>query len=334
MNKIRVMIIEDSAVIRELLQFIIGSDARLEVAVAVDSAEEALRVLHQVSPDVISMDIQLPGMNGLDATRRIMSVRPTPIVVIAGSAASEETKTSINALRAGALAVLDKPAGFMNGEYEAAAERICTQLVIMSQVKVVRRRIDTESSSAALMKPVPRLVPGPVRNGGHYDALGIVASTGGPNAVVQVLTGLGADFPLPILLTQHITRCFLEGFISWLSGVSPFQVVIARHNEVPAAGKVYLAAEDKHLRLDNGVLKLDASPPVSFQRPSGTLLFQSMAESLGKRAFGVLLTGMGDDGALGLLAIRQCGGYTIAEDETTAVVYGMPAEAARFECRL
>ncbi len=334
MKKIRVMIVEDSAVVRELLQFIVGSDPRFEVAAAVESAEEALAVLNRVSPDVISMDIRLPGMNGFDATKRIMSLRPTPIVVIAGTVAGDELKIGINALRAGALAVVEKPVGVSHCDYLAHADTICTQLAIMSQVKVVRRRFDSipdmkapaAITRPAAVSPIPRVAPS---SNGRHSILGIVASTGGPNAVLQVLTGLGRQFPIPILLIQHITACFLDGFVSWLSGACPLEVVIARNNEVPVPGKVYVPSADRHLRFDAGALRLDASEPVSFQRPSGTVLFESMAQSLGPRGIGVLLTGMGDDGAEGLLALRNAGGYTLAEDESTAVVYGMPAEAAR-----
>jgi two-component system chemotaxis response regulator CheB len=159
--------------------------------------------------------------------------------------------------------------------------------------------------------------------------LGIVASTGGPNALVQLLGGLGPDFPLPIALVQHITASFLEGFAAWLEGACPFSVVIVRDRAIPVSGTVYLAPPDCHLRVDWGGLRADAGDPVCAQRPSGTVLLESMAKTLGAQALGVLLTGMGDDGAEGLLQIHRRGGYTIAEDESTAVVYGMPAEAVR-----
>src|SRR5713101_3244743 len=142
MKKIRVMIVEDSRVVREMLEFVIGRDPRLEVAAAVDSAEEALRILHRVSPDVISMDIRLPGMNGFEATQRIMSDKPTPIVVVSASVEAEDLKISMNALRAGALAVIEKPVGTNHRDYQVLANRLCTQLAILSQVKFIRQRID------------------------------------------------------------------------------------------------------------------------------------------------------------------------------------------------
>jgi len=330
MKKIRVMIVEDSAVTRELLRHIVDSDPRLEVAATVDSAEEALRQLNTVAPDIISMDIRLPGMNGLEATQRIMMERPTPIVVVAASVASADLNISINALRSGALAVVEKPVGVTHPDFEAQAASICTQLAIMSQVRVVRQhasRLIAAVSTQTLPSAAKAFATAPKTNA--FSVLGLVASTGGPNAVMKVLRGLGPNFPLPILLVQHITPCFLDGFVAWLATVCPFKVAIARHGEAPQPGTVYLSSVDRHLRYEGGVLRLDFSDPVSFQRPSGTVLFESLARGLGPKAIGVLLTGMGDDGASGLLAMRNAGALTFAENETTAVVYGMPAEAAR-----
>ena len=319
MKKIRVLIVEDSKVIREFLEHIIGNDPRLEIVGAVGSAEQALLILDRTSPDVISMDIRLPGMNGFEATQRIMAERPTPIVVVSASIEKEDLRVTMNALQAGALTVLEKPVGTSSAEYEALAERLCTQLAIMSQVKVVRRR----SLAPPSRRPERPLVSHP----GVYQMLGIVTSTGGPSALAQLLAGLRSDFPLPILLVQHITGSFLEGFASWLESVCPFSVVVVRQRVAPARGHVYVAAQDRHLRLESGVLQVDASDPVCAQRPSGTVLFQSMAKNLGAGALGVLLTGMGEDGAEGLAQIRNAGGYTLAEDESTSVVYGMPAAA-------
>jgi two-component system chemotaxis response regulator CheB len=159
--------------------------------------------------------------------------------------------------------------------------------------------------------------------------MGVVSSTGGPNALVQLLGALGPDFPLPILMVQHISGNFLDGFASWLRGACPFSVKLVQNREPVVRGTVYLAARDRHLRLTASCLETDFGDPVCLQRPSGTVLFDSMARVLGRQALGVLLTGMGEDGAQGLLRVREEGGHTIAEDESTAVVYGMPAEAVR-----
>ena len=333
MKKIRVLIVEDSAVIRQFLEHVIAQDPRLEIAGAVETAEEALLILDRVAPDVISMDIRLPGMNGFEATQRIMQERPTPVVVVSASVEKADLNITMNALRAGALTVLEKPTGVTSGEYEALAERLCTQLAIMSQVKVVRRRPCVGAAPTAV---------GPYRAAGRgagfprggFRALGIASSTGGPAALVQVLAGLGADFPLPILLVQHIAASFLEGFAMWLESVCAFSVEIVKDRSLMTKAKIYVAAPDRHLRAENGFVRVDCGPPVCAQRPSGNVLFESMAAAYGCQALGVVLTGMGDDGAEGLLRVRQSGGHTIAEDESTAVVYGMPGEAVRLKAAL
>lgn len=322
---VRVMVVEDSLVVRQLLVHIIARDPRLVVAAAVGSAEEGLREIGRVQPDVISMDIRLPGMDGLEATRRIMTEHPTPIVVIAGSIEDEALKISMNALRAGALTVVEKPVGLTSAGFDGIAETICTQLYIMSQVPVVRQRSFAWRPSAT---PTPRQEW--ERGASRPTIMGIAASTGGPPALAKILGAFPADFPLPILLVQHMGAPFMEGFASWLDGLMPLNVRIARDQEIPVAGKVYVAPGDRHLLLSPaGTLQISAALPLAGQRPSATLLFQSLAKSAGPRGVGVILTGMGEDGAQGLVELRQAGGYTVAEDESTAVVYGMPAAALR-----
>jgi two-component system chemotaxis response regulator CheB len=329
MKTIGVLIVEDSQVIQQLLRHIIGGDPRLEVLAVASSAEEALEMLQRVSPDVISLDIRLPGMNGFEATRRIMRDKPTPIVVCSASVESDDLKITMNALRAGALAVVEKPVGATRVEYERLARTLCTQLAIMSEVKVVRQRAFTDSTPTVhrTFQPPATRSSFQTTPGRPLRVLGIGASTGGPNAVVQVLTDLGQDFPLPVLLVQHMMPTFLLGFASWLESVTPCRAVIARSGDVPVPGTVYLAPPDFHLQLEGERIRLTQDPPVSAQRPSATVMFQSMARSLGDAGLGVLLTGMGDDGADGLLELRRAGGHTFAEHESTAVVYGMPKAA-------
>ncbi|BAE50770.1 chemotaxis protein CheB [Paramagnetospirillum magneticum] len=324
-KKIKVLIVEDSLVVRELLKHIIGSDERFEVMAAVTSAEDCLEMLETQQPDVISLDIRLPGMNGLDATLKIMSRRPTPIVVVAAQVDDNELNIAMNALRAGALSVVEKPVGVTNAGYDTMAAKICTQLAIMSQVQVVRQGINRGLNFGSDDTPA-RVSQG---RPGTYSMVGIVASTGGPQALVQLLGGLGADFPLPILLVQHITSSFLEGFVTWLSGTTPFEARIAQDGEKPVAGKVYVAPVDHHLGLVNDQLVILDLPAVCNQKPSGTVLFGSMARDIGKHGIGVVLTGMGADGSEGLRQMADKGAYTIVEDASTCVVNGMPAAAAK-----
>jgi two-component system chemotaxis response regulator CheB len=266
-------------------------------------------------------------MDGLEATRRIMSEHPTPIVVIADSIEDASLKISMNALRAGALTVVEKPVGLSSASYAAIASTICTQLYIMSQVPVVRQRSFTPWRETR-MSASPR--PEPEWSMARPSIMGIAASTGGPPALAKVLGALPQDFPLPVLLVQHMGAPFMEGFASWLNGLVPLEVRLAQDQEIPTPGRVYVAPGDRHLLLSSaGTLKLSAEPPFGNQRPSATMLFRSMARAVGHRGLGVILTGMGEDGAQGLAEMRQAGGYGVAEDESTAVVYGMPAAAVR-----
>ncbi len=318
------MIVEDSAVVRTLLTHIINADPRLTVALAVASAEEALEVLEEVKPDVISMDIRLPGIDGLDATRRIMAEHPTPIVVIADSV-EDSLKISLNALRAGALTVVEKPAGLASQAYDALADDIRTQLYIMSSVPVIRQR---PIGGIAPPKIVSTSLDTPPFK--KMSVLGLAASTGGPPALAKVIGALSADFPAPVLVVQHMGAPFMEGFASWLGGLTQMPVSIARAGELAEPGRVYVAPGDRHLALRTGrTLMVTEAPPVGGQRPSANVLFQSLARTAGPNAVGVLLTGMGEDGAKGLLELRQAGGCTITEHESSAVVYGMPAAAVR-----
>ena len=326
-RRVRVMIVEDSLSIRQFLEFVIGNDSRLEIVSSVSNAEQAIKELPSTSPDVISMDIHLPGMNGLEATQRIMEEQPTPIVIVTGSLSPQTLHTSLNALQAGAVAIVEKPVGASHAEYITLSSRLCTQLAIMSQVRVIRQRLNKRHRFLD-EPPVPCFVPTTLRRP-TVKMIGIVASTGGPRAVQTVLSNLPAEFPVPVVLVQHIAPSFHNGFVQWLNHTSPLTVVIAGHAQVARPGHVYVAPPECHLEVDGMLLLLRHGDPVAAQRPSGTLLLQSMANTLKQRALGIVLTGMGDDGARGLLSIRQAGGFTIAEDASTAAVYGMPAVAAQ-----
>jgi two-component system chemotaxis response regulator CheB len=272
------------------------------------------------------MDVRLPGMSGIEATRRIMAEAPTPIIVVAADLRAETVNSSMEALRAGALTVVQKPAIDTPEAYRAMARRLCDQFVNMSTVKVVRQRFNEPLADRRRLRP-PIPLSRSMSGGSAIEAVGIVASTGGPPAVANVLQGLGPAFPVPILVVQHMGSGFLEGYAGWLDSVCDLDVALAKESEVPRPGRVHVAPGGHHLTYVAGRLRLVPDPSERGHVPSGNALFSSLAQNVGSAAIGVLLTGMGDDGAQGLLAMRNAGAFTIGQDRATSAVYGMPAAA-------
>lgn len=323
MNK-RVLIIEDSKVIATLLEHIINSDPELEVVGIASSGEEGISLVSKFKPDVISMDIRLPGIDGLKTTSIIMTENPTPIVVISESIDDPGLNIAMNALKVGALSVLEKPVNFQNENYERIAEKIITQLKIMSDVKVIRQHLSwiNKKTEIPLVERVNE-----IELSKNYKIMGIVASTGGPNAILEVLNGLTDSFNIPIVCVQHITESFMESFVSWLNQNTHFTVKAVSSREELLPGHVYLTPKPQHLVVNENYVYLEESPPIHSQKPSGSILFKSIAENFGNKSIGVLLTGMGEDGADTLKDIKDLGGLTICESEKTAIIFGMPKVA-------
>ncbi|MGE5514409.1 MAG: chemotaxis-specific protein-glutamate methyltransferase CheB [Bacteroidota bacterium] len=316
-TRIKVLVVEDSPVVQHLLADVIDGDPRLRVVGVAADAADAVRKICTLAPDVVTMDIRLPRMNGFEATRWIMRDHPLPIVVVASNVDDKSLNISMNALRAGALSVVPKPAGIGRADYEAMADHLRTQLVIMSEIKVVRQHGGRHH--APVLAPLPPQLP--------VEMVALVASTGGPGAISRILGGLPATFAAPVLVVQHMGAAFMGGFAHWLGTVSALPVALAADGQPPLPGRVYVAPGDVHLSIAGGTMRLVAGAPVQGQRPSGDVLFASLAETPELRSVGVLLTGMGEDGARGLAALRRAGGHTIAEDRSSAVIWGMPGAA-------
>lgn len=319
MKRIRVLVVDDSATSRLLLVEILRADAGIDVVGQAKDGLEALEMVKRLHPDIVTMDVQMPKLDGFAATKRIMVEVPTPILITTGIDPRALT-VSLEAVRVGALAVQAKPCDPLAPTFDEEARELVRQVKAMSRIKVVRH-----------YDPEP--VRGPARpvlsttslQAMPAEVVAIAASTGGPAAIHRILTALPADFPVPILVVQHISRGFSPGFAGWLDKASAVHVKLAEEAEPLRPGTVYVAGDDRHLEVYPGrTAHLSALPPIGGFRPSATALFTSVAAAYARGAVAVILTGMGRDGVDGLREIRAAGGRTIAESEATAVVYGMP----------
>lgn len=326
-DDIRVVLVEDSPTIRRYLAMLIDDAPDMRVVAEATTGEDAVRLVRELRPSVVSMDINMPGMDGLDATRRIMAETPTPIVVVSGLL-DVDVKLSLQAIEAGALAVIGKPPHHHHRSFAAARHELLTTLRAMAGVKVISRR----QYGVRQVSDVIKQAPLPESKRPRLIAIG--ASTGGPSALMSLLRELPASLPIPIVIVQHMPQEFIAGLIKWLDGITDLDVQLATDGIRLEAGTVTIAPADAHLTLvqqENmlyGRLRKDSPEDIQVRyMPSIDVLFTSVAQTLGKRGMGIILTGMGDDGARGLYAIRQAGGITMAQDERSSTVFGMPKAA-------
>jgi len=326
---IKVLIVEDSPVVRNLLTFILSSDPAIQVIGTARDGREAVRAVREKRPDVVTMDVIMPNMDGFEATRAIMETTPTPIVIVSASWDPREVENIFRAMEAGALVAIAKPVGVDHPNYRQLAEELIRTVKLMSEVKVVKRRpqerkgvvIPGESTAAAITPAMPDL-----------KAVAIGASTGGPLAIEAILSRLPRDFPSPLLIVQHIASGFVRGFTDWLANSSRLPVNIAAHGDHLLPGHAYIAPDDLHIGIENGKkIILSGDEPENGLRPSVSWMLRSVSKAFGKNAIGVLLTGMGKDGAQELKRMRDRGAVTIAQDRESCVVYGMPGAAVAID---
>lgn len=319
------LIVEDSPVVQQLLNEIFSSDGDIRVIGIASSAEEGLELLAHARPDVITMDIVLPGMDGLQATRRIMETSPVPIVIVTASWEPAQVETTFRALEAGAVAIVQKPSGPGHPDFQNMAENLVRTVKLMAEVRLVKRWSGRRPGPCAPAGPASGL-PAPSKRAIEVIALG--ASTGGPPAIKRILAGLAKDFPIPLLVVQHMAVGFQEGMVRWLQQDAGFPISIARAGEHIGSHHAYLAPDGFHLGIErDGRILLSLDSPEHGLRPSISFLFRNIASTYGSRAAGVLLTGMGEDGARELKTMREKGALTIAQDGESAVVDGMPGKA-------
>jgi len=306
---IRVLVVDDSEFQREVVTRILESDPEIHVIGHAGDGLEAVDKAVQLRPDVITMDIRMPLMDGLDATREIMATRPTPIVVVS-TTVREEQKFTFSCLSRGALDFVP-----ITPDAEISADELISKVKMCSTIGVITHPMIRRKNGTSRISQTQKT----------YDMVSIAVSTGGPLALQEILAALPRDFPVPGVVVQHIPKGFSESLVEWLSSQSRIEVVAAAEGEEPRPGCFHVAPSDTHMVVgsDAKIQLLTDDIPRHYHKPSADILLESVAGCYRDRSIGVILTGMGKDGALGMRAIQHAGGYTIAQDEATSVIYGM-----------
>lgn len=334
MKPLRVVIADDSAICREALRLLFEADGDIEVVGEAAEGAAAVALIAALAPDLVTMDIQMPGLGGLGAIEQIMATTPVPILVLTGQPAPEQGGLVFEAVRRGALDVWEKPRSFDpadNAPLRAHLRRLARVSVVrhiaaaparlaLSEPRPVPLRHAPSSPGLASPAPRPRAPLCPL--------VGVASSSGGPSALAAVLARLPADFPACLAVVQHVPVGFAEPFARFLRTTTPLEVVVVSRRVEARPGCILVAPDDRHLvaSADRAFVPLDA-PALRGHRPSATLLFRSLAQVFGASALGVVLTGIGDDGAAGLAEMRRAGALTLAQDEASSAIWGMPRAA-------
>jgi two-component system chemotaxis response regulator CheB len=320
--KIRVLVVDDSALMRGLLSQMISMAPDMDVVGTAPDAQTAREMIKALNPDVLTLDVQMPKMGGLEFLERLMRLRPMPVVMVS-SFTDAGSDTTLKALELGAIDFIGKPRTDSGRSIESYAEDLVEKIRAAKGARL-RRPMSTAAVSPASASPASS------GGGASGKIIFVGASTGGTEAIKEFLLGIPADCP-PILVVQHMPESFTGSFARRLDSLCAPRVVEAQGNEKVESGTVYIAPGHSHLLIRKGgagfLTELAATPPVNRHRPSVDVLFDSAAAVVGRKAVGVILTGMGKDGAQGLLRLRQAGARTFGQDEASCVVYGMPREA-------
>jgi two-component system, chemotaxis family, protein-glutamate methylesterase/glutaminase len=325
-SPITVFIVDSCAIAQQRLTDCLSAGSQIQVIGTANNGIEALERIPKLQPDVVCTNLQMPKMDGCELIRQLLAVCPRPILVVSPMVQATEPETIAKVLKAGAIDVFPQP---ITGRWSISDQQaLMAKIRVLAGVKVFTKSLRQLPHPL----PTPAVIQRPILSPNSPQILAIGASTGGPQAIHQILRLLPADFPLPILCTQHISAGFLPGLIDWQKSMCLLPVKVAEDGECPLPGTVYFAPDHYHLTLDAlGCCHYSAAPAINRHCPSITVMFESLAQHYGAGVLGILLTGMGQDGAVGLQAIAQAGGLTIAQDEATSVVFGMPKVAIELE---
>jgi two-component system chemotaxis response regulator CheB len=321
---IRVLLVDDSPIVLHILQRLLSNSHGIQVVGTAADGKEAFKLVPTLNPDVICTDLHMPVMDGLEFTREVMANYPRPILVVSVSV-EPGSPNIFRLIEAGAVDIYAKPRDILSGDMNKLANELASKIRILAGVRVFRRTNNALGAPVSKLSPKPAVMPRPQI---PVRIVVIGASTGGPQALHNILVHLSAAFPVPIVCVQHIGSTFLSEMVAWLAEVSPLPVRKATQGESPQPGIVYFSPEDTHLELGkNGCFELTLAQPYDGHRPSVTVTMRAVARCFGASTLGVLLTGMGRDGAEGMASIAAAGGITIAQDEASSVIYGMPKVA-------
>lgn len=322
---IRVLLAEDSSVTARMLSVMLDGDPDITVEAIARDNDQIVDLARRLRPDLITLDLGMPGIDPVELTRTIMEDRLTPIILLSGTKErSQRHLDALDAMRAGAMTVIEKPRSGSGSTREDFAAKLVREIKVLHRVRPQERATTLAQSASLPSPPTAQGPPAPI------SLIGIGASTGGPQALSRVLPALPGDLPCPILVVQHIAVGFVTDFVGWLDSICALTVRTAVGGEIVEPGNVYVAPEGTHMGIfANLRIRLSTAPKISGHRPSANFLFSSLGKALPRQTLGVLMTGMGEDGAGGLLNLKNAGGTTFAQDRESCIVFGMPEAAIR-----
>lgn len=321
MERVKVLIVDDSAFTREVIGAVLSQDREIEIVGEASNGKEAIEKISEFKPDIVTMDINMPVMDGLEAIEQIMAFSAVPILVVTSS---QDADIAFKAISKGALEVMPKPEfdNFNNLGFTSKV-KLLSKVKVISHIGGRHRRREPVESDYSPQEPLPSSSP----------IIAIAASTGGPRALSTLLSGLPASFPIPIVIAQHMSDDFISGLVKWLDEISRLTVVMPEGGEKLEPGVVYISPSEKHMRVSSRMrIVFSERQLTDIYFPSCNILLSSVAEFSGASSIGVILTGMGNDGVEGLKKIKKMGGYTLAQDEKSSVVFGMPKMAIEALC--